>query len=77
MGGEGGGELKFSRYLQKAMEHPDEVQNLESLLAAKSEKFRNLLIQYMQTNRICHGATVDFVLENIITSAALRYCRLK
>jgi len=47
------------------MEHPDEGQNLGSLLAAKSERFRNLLSQYMQTNRICHGTTVDFVLENI------------
>jgi hypothetical protein len=47
------------------MGHPDEGQNLGTLLAAKSEKFRNFLSQYMQTNRICHGTTVDFVLENM------------
>ena len=46
------------------MQHPDEGQNLGSLLAATSEKFRNLRSQYMQTNRISHGTTVDFVLQN-------------
>jgi hypothetical protein len=57
--------LKSSKYLHKAMEHPNEGQNLGSFLAAKAEKFRNLLSQQTQTNRICHGTRVDFVLENI------------
>jgi hypothetical protein len=47
------------------MQHPDEGQNLVSLLAEKYEKVRNFLGQYMQTDRICNGMTVDFVLENI------------